>query len=743
MGARAAAPHATGPLPDLEEYSDGVSVYTEQLPRGWKAGEIPGACLLAGPRLAAGPARPSADGSPAHARPRSRSRSIGSAGSQSSRPRPRPAEALRRGWPRSEGRFATLGRTEATLFGFRRRGQKREILLDLFFSGRGADGRLLQSGGKRRIRRSSSRSRQRPAGAGSRPGRRPGWTPKPPEPLFEEVAGEAGLSRPHRAFQPNAARNVPIPGEHMPPGAAVLDFDGDGRPDLFVPGGDGNRLYRNKGDGTFEDMAQAGCRRPGGRGRRRARVRLRQRRRTDLYVTYLFRPNRLYRNRGDGTFEEVGAKAGVDLDDYCTSAAALDYDRDGLARPLRPGLRPSGPGPNLSADNAPPNHLFHNNGDGTFTDVTKASKTGDTGWGLAAPVGRSGRRRLARPLRRQRLRQQHVPAQQRRRDVYDLAKKGRRSRPGLRHGNGDRRLRRRRKPRLLRLELLVPDETGSCATRAIRCRPFPTPSDARSSGGGSTRCSRAGRRSSATSAADRFERTSEEADVWDTSWSWGCVFVDADLDGRPDLFVVNGMVTGERAPSARSTSGTSCPRVPEVRERHRHRRLRRRLALGPPAQALLPQPRRPPLRRARGGHGPRVRREPARPRRHRRQRRRRAGPLRRGLPAAAGALDEPQSLAGEDARRLARRRSEGPGPLPLHPRRARRDRHGRGRRPLADSGRLGRLLVSLIRSQELYFGLGDHDRGDRVTVRWPSGRTTERRSVPAGTLDLRDEPGNR
>jgi len=44
-----------------------------------------------------------------------------------------------------------------------------------------------------------------------------------------------------------------------------------------------------------------------------------------------------------------------------------------------------------------------------------------------------------------------------------------------------------------------------------------------------------------------FERVSDEADVWDTSWSWGCVFVDADLDGRADIFVVNGMVTGKNA----------------------------------------------------------------------------------------------------------------------------------------------------------------------------------------------------
>src|SRR5262249_58231898 len=74
-------------------------------------------------------------------------------------------------------------------------------------------------------------------------------------PLFEEVGEKAGLARPHKTFLPNAARNIPIPGEHMPPGAAVLDFDGDGREDIFVAGGDGNRLYRNRGDGTYQDVA--------------------------------------------------------------------------------------------------------------------------------------------------------------------------------------------------------------------------------------------------------------------------------------------------------------------------------------------------------------------------------------------------------------------------------------------------------------------------------------------------------
>ncbi len=84
----------------------------------------------------------------------------------------------------------------------------------------------------------------------------------------------------------------------------------------------------------------------------------------------------------------------------------------------------------------------------------------------------------------------------------------------------------------------------------------------------------------------RFERTSEEADVWDTSWSWGCVFVDADLDGRPDLFVVNGMVTGENEREREIDFwNLDVLRVQEVREGDSDRRVRRRLALGKAARS--------------------------------------------------------------------------------------------------------------------------------------------------------------
>ena len=537
--ALACASRREPPLPTLEDYSDGVSTFAEAFLEDWKAdakdpmlysptfawrGPLPGDAMNEAPsrpplRIAVFRGQ-----APGH---------IPAVDSQKLRLR---LAEIRRG-------FVSLGRTEQVLFDFTRHGVRREIVLGLLLTGRGQNKELRQQGGRLRVL-------LEPSAAGARSWRIESaslleWMEaSSPEPLFEEVAEKSGLSRAHRAFLPNAARNVPIPGEHMPPGAAVLDFDGDGREDLFVPGGDGNRLYRNRGDGTYEDVAtKAGVAGQEGEGVGALAFDYDNDGWPDLYVTYLDRPNLLYRNRGDGTFEEVGKKAGVALNDYCTSAAALDYDRDGLPDLYVLVYGPPDRGPNIQANNAPPNHLFHNNGDGTFTDVSKASHADDTGWALA--------------LESADLDGDGWP------DIYVANDFGNHT---YLHNNGDGTFTNiARKAGVLDpgfgMGVAVDDYDGdgrldfyvsnySFPYNWFLSDPrFPMPEFPYSLGRPLVwrKLKALSRGSSLFRAAGegRFDRTSDEAGVWDTSWSWGCVFVDADMDGRPDLFVVNGMVTGK------------------------------------------------------------------------------------------------------------------------------------------------------------------------------------------------------
>jgi hypothetical protein len=130
--------------------------------------------------------------------------------------------------------------------------------------------------------------------------------------------------------------------ETMGPGCAVLDFDGDGRPDLYFPNGtplaEGPKpaspslpaLYQNNGGGHFTDVTRgSGLDRPF-YGMGCAVGDYDNDGRPDLYVTAALGPSRLFRNRGGGRFEDVTARAGVGNNgEWGTGCAWLDYDRDG------------------------------------------------------------------------------------------------------------------------------------------------------------------------------------------------------------------------------------------------------------------------------------------------------------------------------------------------------------------------------------------------------------------------------
>jgi hypothetical protein len=130
--------------------------------------------------------------------------------------------------------------------------------------------------------------------------------------------------------------------ETMSGGGGLLDYDGDGWLDAYaVQGGRfppdpddpprGDRLFRNRGDGTFEDVTERSglAAMPRGYGHGVAVGDIDNDGHSDLFVTR-WRSYALYRNRGDGTFEDLTARSGLEGDrDWPTSAAFADLDNDG------------------------------------------------------------------------------------------------------------------------------------------------------------------------------------------------------------------------------------------------------------------------------------------------------------------------------------------------------------------------------------------------------------------------------
>ena len=151
---------------------------------------------------------------------------------------------------------------------------------------------------------------------------------------FEEVAAGTNFTFDHvsghesRFYMP----------EIMSGGVGLFDYDGDGDLDIYcVQGGSvnpaganppGNKLYRNLGDGAFEDVTDAAGVGDNGYGNGVACADYDADGDVDLYVTNVG-PNVLYRNNGDGTFTDVTSEAGVGDESWGTSCAFVDYNGDG------------------------------------------------------------------------------------------------------------------------------------------------------------------------------------------------------------------------------------------------------------------------------------------------------------------------------------------------------------------------------------------------------------------------------
>ena len=214
---------------------------------------------------------------------------------------------------------------------------------------------------------------------------------------FTDVAEQAGLTHPIVYGGIDSKKYII---EVTGCGVAFIDYDNDGWLDLLVlsgtrlegaPPGTTNRLYKNNRDGTFTDVTEeAGLTRSGWA----SAVTVADYDNDgfdDLFITY-YGHNVLYHNNGDGTFTDVTEKAGLGEDAvrYGSGCTWVDYDRDGhldlfvayyldttLEKLPKPGENPEcqwrGVPVNCGPRGLPTGfvRLYHNNGDGTFTDVSR------------------------------------------------------------------------------------------------------------------------------------------------------------------------------------------------------------------------------------------------------------------------------------------------------------------------------------------------------------------------------------
>ena len=219
---------------------------------------------------------------------------------------------------------------------------------------------------------------------------------------FVDIASQAGLTVTNTYGGKETKQSIL---ESTGTGVAIFDFDGDGANDIFIANGppSHSELYRNDGAGHFTEIGkQAGLTQVGW-AQAACAGDIDNDGHPDLFVTY-YGHNVLYRNLGNGKFEDVTARAGLPANGtrWGSGCALLDYDRDGRldifvanyvdldqSNVPKPGSSKNCEWKGLAVwcgpHGLPPgrNALFHNNGDGTFTDVSEKA-------GILAPGPRYG-----------------------------------------------------------------------------------------------------------------------------------------------------------------------------------------------------------------------------------------------------------------------------------------------------------------------------------------------------------------
>jgi hypothetical protein len=377
-------------------------------------------------------------------------------------------------------------------------------------------------------------------------------------PRFESVGEKARIdsvhaneaSPPFRLFgkdQDNPVREAS--------GVAVGDADGDGCEDLVLAGSPDLKYYRSRCDGTFEDATgESGLPNPysaaasgvvffdyDNDGW------------ADLFVAAVSGGDRLFRNEGKGKFVDVSERAGIAPGRWGSMPVVADYDRDGyldlyIARMGDHEL--DSPRPPNDARNGVRGTLLHNQGDGTFADVSKQAGVDSPGWDMAAAWGdytgdgwpdlyvanEFGNNRLYRNERNGTFSDQTKAA-----GALDGG-----SAMGVTwgdiDGDGD-------------LDLFVSGMHANSGWILVHPDfPLPIPWYYRFLGlftdavqirsdeitdqlsRGSTLLRNEG--------DGRFTDISDGAGVRDGQWGWGAEFLDYDNDGHLDLYAVNGFITG-------------------------------------------------------------------------------------------------------------------------------------------------------------------------------------------------------